>query len=291
MPVIGKPALENKYGNVTMKKVPGQEPAANPATSSKPFAGGTVTESIEKVKSGIQFVDAKKHNQMGKDEFLKLLTFQLSNQDPTAPMDNKRMGADMAQFASLEQMTNMNTKLEEMKNNTQMQSKFYAASFLGKVVTTSGTTIDSPGDGQSVGVPFALPKEAKTAMVRLFDKKGQLVRQLEVKDLPRGSQSVTWDGLASDGTIAAKDTYMVSVQAWDENYQEFKGETKSDGLVTGVKIENGEVVLDLDRKKSVFLRDVENFRLLDQNKKEDVPALQRKTANEAYQQMAQQQEQ
>jgi len=52
-----------------------------------------------------------------------------------------------------------------------------------------------------------------------------------------------------------------------------------------------EVVLDLDRKKSVFLRDVENFRLLDQNKKEDVPALQRKTANEAYQQMAQQQEQ
>ncbi len=51
---------------------------------------------------------------MGKNEFLKLLVAQMSNQDPLNPMDGKEMAAQLAQFSSVEQLLNINTKLDDM---------------------------------------------------------------------------------------------------------------------------------------------------------------------------------
>lgn len=71
------------------------------------------------------------NNQMGKDEFLKLLLTQLSHQDPTSPMDNNEFVAQMAQFSSLEQIHNMSegfNKMAALMNNND------AVATLGKTV-------------------------------------------------------------------------------------------------------------------------------------------------------------
>lgn len=64
-------------------------------------------------------------NQLGKDAFLQLLTTQLAHQDPTAPQDNGEMIAQLAQFSSLEQLTQIQTTLNAI------------ATALGATITTS----------------------------------------------------------------------------------------------------------------------------------------------------------
>ena len=80
--------------------------------------------------------------ELGKDDFLKLLLAQLANQDPTSPMENTQFIAQMAQFSSLEQMTNMSnefTKLATMLNSSE-------------AVTVIGKTVDIDVSGQLVSV-------------------------------------------------------------------------------------------------------------------------------------------
>ena len=69
--------------------------------------------------------------QLGKDDFLKLLITQLTNQDPTQPMEDTQFISQMAQFSSLEQMTNMNESFNKMAG---MITSSQAASTLGKTV-------------------------------------------------------------------------------------------------------------------------------------------------------------
>jgi len=50
-------------------------------------------------------------SQLGKDAFMKLLVSQLKNQDPLAPAQNEEMLAQLAQFSSLEQMSELNDNI------------------------------------------------------------------------------------------------------------------------------------------------------------------------------------
>ncbi|MFP4113391.1 MAG: flagellar hook assembly protein FlgD [Spirochaetota bacterium] len=70
--------------------------------------------------------------ELGKDEFLKILITQLENQDPTEPMQDREFIAQMAQFSTLEQMTNMSSEFERL--GSLLQS--------GQAVNVLGKTVD-----------------------------------------------------------------------------------------------------------------------------------------------------
>ncbi len=72
-----------------------------------------------------------KQQEMGKDDFMKILITQLSHQDPTKPMEDKEFIAQMAQFSSLEQMTNMNQQFTAMAEKLNSSQAF---NVLGKSV-------------------------------------------------------------------------------------------------------------------------------------------------------------
>ncbi len=91
---------------------------------------------------------------LGKDDFLLLLTKQLQNQDPMKPMDNMEFVSQMAQFSSLEQMTNMNKSLETFLNNANNAYKTDAMSMLGAFVIAQNASMPEPVQGYVTKVRF-----------------------------------------------------------------------------------------------------------------------------------------
>lgn len=74
-------------------------------------------------------------SELGKDDFLKLLTTQLQNQDPMNPMEDMDFIGQMAQFSSLEQMLNLGKSVETIANNQNTASITQAMLYLGTTVT------------------------------------------------------------------------------------------------------------------------------------------------------------
>jgi flagellar basal-body rod modification protein FlgD len=284
MPTIGRPELNNPFTNIKMKPA---EPQST-LQAQDPKAGDTLNK-LAGVKPEQRFVDRKTHDQLGPDGFMKLLAHQLKNQDPLKPMDQKDFSANLAQFSQLEQMTSMNKKMDAFSSNSIAEKKFQGASFIGKRIVSSGTSIDFKGDGKDVELPFFIDKPAKNMIIHIYDNKNQMIGKIDKQDLQKGMQTVTWDGIGLDGQLAPKETYHFDVVAYDDQNQKFMGATRSEGTVTGVNFENGETVFTTNNGRKVFLRDVDSFSTpeIGTGKNSDgknIPALQKQAAS-AYNQV------
>lgn len=77
---------------------------------------------------------------LGLQDFMKILLTQLTYQDPLKPMDNQEFIAQVAQFTSLEQAQQLNSKIEQLVIN---QSALQSVGLIGKTVVaeSNGTSI------------------------------------------------------------------------------------------------------------------------------------------------------
>lgn len=120
-------------------------------------------------------------NGLGKDEFLKLLTAQLKNQDPMSPMENADFVAQLAQFSSLEQMSNIADSIDELKQS--MTSLFsqslltQGAAMIGKKV--SGT--DAEGNAVS-GIIESVKWSDGNLLLKIEDKVLSMDQIAEIRE-------------------------------------------------------------------------------------------------------------
>ncbi|MDE3838522.1 flagellar hook assembly protein FlgD [Bacillus methanolicus] len=97
-------------------------------------------------------------NILGKDDFLKILMTQLQNQDPLNPMQDKDFIAQMAQFSTLEQITNMGKSLENFLKSQEQNYMLQASMMIGKTVTF----LDANNEEKTAVVKSVSFKDGKT---------------------------------------------------------------------------------------------------------------------------------
>ena len=90
-------------------------------------------------------------NTLGKDAFLKLLVAQLKNQDPQSPADSSQMAAQLAQFSSVEQLTNISKTLDSQSTSQatliQQVAAGAASGNIGRVITANSDLLQLDGSG------------------------------------------------------------------------------------------------------------------------------------------------
>lgn len=197
-------------------------------------------------------------NELGKDDFLKLMLAQMKNQDPTNPLKSHEMAAQMAQFTSVEQLTNINQAIEKLGHNQNSGGTYDSLAFIGKVASGDSSKLFRQNGDTTHDFHFNLAKDAMNIKIQVKDAAGEVVKTLEVKDLKEGKNSVTWNGQTEDGLQARAGEYYFSVEARSNNGAKIHAETKFDGRISGVKFSPQGPIL-LIGNQSVALRDVQQI--------------------------------
>jgi flagellar basal-body rod modification protein FlgD len=164
--------------------------------------------------------------------FLTLLTTQLKNQDPTAPLDSNQFTQQLVQMTGVEQQLNANALLQQVVTNTS-SGVSTAVSLIGKNVKATSDTANLSG-GQAQWT-YNLPTNAADLKVEVLDSKGNVVHAEAPSDMTAGDHPFTWNGKDLTGTqLPNGGTYTLKVTATDPTGAALATTNYVQGVVTGV---------------------------------------------------------
>jgi flagellar basal-body rod modification protein FlgD len=213
-----------------------------------------ITSEINSVANGVTKSTVAESTVLGKDDFLHLLITQLQNQDPLNPADSTEFTAQLAQFSSLEQLSNVNDNLVQLQNLETSTNNSQAVSLLGKEITANGNFLKL-SNGTSTDCEFRLDREADTVVVNIYDHTNEFVKAFESKNLSSGKHSLTWDGTDRDGNPANDGNYTFEIMAVDVNGNTVNATAFFTGTVDTVTFENNTPFLVSENQK-IALGDV-----------------------------------
>ena len=107
----------------------------------------TSQQSLQRIldKIGVKSANEKKEevnkSTLGQEDFLKLMTTQLQNQDPFAPMENGDFIAQMAQFSTVTGITEMSNNMKALNDKIDSFRIATASQYLGHSVLVPGNVV------------------------------------------------------------------------------------------------------------------------------------------------------
>ncbi len=150
---------------------------------------------------------------LNSNSFLTMFLTQLKCQDPTNPLESYELTAQLAQFSTVEKLTQQTTLLNNLQNYASAMNNAEIASMVGKNVKAQMSTVDV-GDNSVGALSYKLDSPAGVT-VTVSDSNGNVVYSTSKGSQAAGTYSVDWDGKNASGARVSNGTYTVKVQAVD----------------------------------------------------------------------------
>ncbi|WP_438863490.1 flagellar hook assembly protein FlgD [Neptunicella sp.] len=156
--------------------------------------------------------EANDNGKLSQEDFFSLLTEQLSNQDPTKPVDNDQMIAQMTQFTMADSLSQLNDKFDSFAASMTSNQALQASSLIGQNVLVQGNQGVLEEGGNISGM--VITDQASHSMkITIENSYGETIKVIPVGDHAAGNIEFNWDGTDQNGNVVPPGKYSVKANA------------------------------------------------------------------------------
>ena len=195
---------------------------------------------------------------MDQDDFLTILVAQLTHQDPLSPMEDTDMTSQLAEFSSLEQLTNINENVKSLGSSMSQSDMLSAVSFIGKEVKAEGYKV-SLEEGNSSTIYYGFGEPVSKITMNIYDKEGAIVRTVDIGSKEAGSYQYEWDGKNEKGDDLPDGVYGIGILGEDKDGKPVMVQTEISGRVDAVVNEGGSQYLRLKDGRFISFMNVKEI--------------------------------
>lgn len=181
---------------------------------------------------------------MDQDDFLTILVAQLTHQDPLSPMEDTDMTSQLAEFSSLEQLTNINDGISGLSKSMTQSDMLSAVSFIGKEVKAEGYKI-SVTEGNASTIYYGFGEPVSSIKMNIYDGDGAIIKTIDLGSKEAGSYQYDWDGTNEGGEKMPDGQYGIGILGEDKEGKPVMVQTEISGRVDAVVNEGGTQYLRL----------------------------------------------
>ncbi len=205
-------------------------------------------QSLQRIldKIGVKSSDNNKVSEnkstLGQEDFLKLMTTQLQNQDPFAPMENGDFIAQMAQFSTVTGITEMGNEMKALNDKLDSFRIATASQYLGHSVLVPGNVVRANENSNIEGV-IDVPNATTKLQVFFQRENGEILEQLDLGSQSRGLVGFSWKNIPED---IKNNNEKVFISAFLGDNPDQALSTSVFSKVMGTSTENNEIKLEVD---------------------------------------------
>ena len=168
------------------------------------------------------------------DNFMKMLTVQLQNQNPLDPMDNAEFASQLAQLSQLQSVEGMRASIDSFVTQMADSKLFEQAGLIGKSVLTKKSSVEL-GPSGGIRISVSSDQSLSNAVLSIAKSDGTIVDRVQLGSLNSASRDFVWDGSTEQGVRLPAGTYKVSVEGRNVEGRTLAGNVFGEARVDAVR--------------------------------------------------------